>query len=470
MNMDAQMKKICFLCLTILTMCFSELNSKHIIKIQNKTGSPAIVIIMRQESYYNRFQSYILKIDTNLTYSFSNTIGKYNLKIYKNDDFSDMEDITYYDFLDDTLKIEIEKDTVIAKSINGYDNELNFKGDSLSLKMSEYINIKKWDDYVSYGKKCFIEGLKKINNENFKSEEVKSLLKEKLRISFQDGILNYILTNKYNFKTLTDFNTMAEYDSLADYDVINNPKYPNTMSYNFLINNLYQVRKNIINESIFNKLRLSKQQEILNHGLSGFGLRAMNVLEFKNLFEGINSPFIIKRIFKKMNETTEMDAGEKQDKLAILENKLKFIKGEKFPLEEFIEKSGNKIKISDYKGKVLLLVFWASWCSGCIENFPLYKALMSELKDDNIELLLLSIDDDLKAYQKIVNDYPLNNAKYINIGYNFLNADLLSLNISAVPHFIVLDKEGRIYDYEYSPSSHKSAVKELKKLSKQIEE
>ncbi|MBT3368609.1 MAG: TlpA family protein disulfide reductase, partial [Nitrospina sp.] len=53
---------------------------------------------------------------------------------------------------------------------------------------------------------------------------------------------------------------------------------------------------------------------------------------------------------------------------------------------------GETVKLSDFKGKVLLLNFWATWCAACKEEMASMQNLYSALRADGVEVLAISID------------------------------------------------------------------------------
>ena len=50
------------------------------------------------------------------------------------------------------------------------------------------------------------------------------------------------------------------------------------------------------------------------------------------------------------------------------------------------------ISLSDHKGKVVLVNIWATWCRPCVDEMPSMEKLYQEFKDDNFEILAVSID------------------------------------------------------------------------------
>ena len=53
---------------------------------------------------------------------------------------------------------------------------------------------------------------------------------------------------------------------------------------------------------------------------------------------------------------------------------------------------GNMVNLDDYKGKIVLLNIWATWCPPCVAEMPSMEKLYQELKEENFEILAVSID------------------------------------------------------------------------------
>jgi len=54
---------------------------------------------------------------------------------------------------------------------------------------------------------------------------------------------------------------------------------------------------------------------------------------------------------------------------------------------------GKKVSLTDFKGKVVLLNIWATWCAPCVEEMPSMEKLYQELKGEDFELLAISVDE-----------------------------------------------------------------------------
>jgi cytochrome c biogenesis protein CcmG/thiol:disulfide interchange protein DsbE len=79
------------------------------------------------------------------------------------------------------------------------------------------------------------------------------------------------------------------------------------------------------------------------------------------------------------------------------------------PAPDFtVQDSDRKLSLSDYKGKVVLLNFWATWCAPCIAEMPDLIALQEKMKDKGVVVVGVSIDADEDAYHKFLKDYKVN--------------------------------------------------------------
>lgn len=79
------------------------------------------------------------------------------------------------------------------------------------------------------------------------------------------------------------------------------------------------------------------------------------------------------------------------------------------PAPDFtVQDSDRKLSLSDYKGKVVLLNFWATWCAPCIAEMPDLIALQEKMKDRGVVVVGVSIDADEDAYHKFLKDYKVN--------------------------------------------------------------
>lgn len=70
-----------------------------------------------------------------------------------------------------------------------------------------------------------------------------------------------------------------------------------------------------------------------------------------------------------------------------------------------ITDSDRTVRLADYKGKVVVLNFWASWCAPCVQEIPSLEALHHQLPD--LKILAVSTDSDPDAYAKFLAEHPM---------------------------------------------------------------
>lgn len=109
--------------------------------------------------------------------------------------------------------------------------------------------------------------------------------------------------------------------------------------------------------------------------------------------------------------------------------------------------NGREMKLSDYKGKVILLNFWATWCPPCRKELPDLSALSGELKEKNFKMIGVSVDDN----QEVLNNFLKTN----NLSYTILfepnglvnkYMDAAGQNQNVVPQTYIIDKNGKVVE------------------------
>lgn len=106
---------------------------------------------------------------------------------------------------------------------------------------------------------------------------------------------------------------------------------------------------------------------------------------------------------------------------------------------EFADMDGKKVKLSDYRGKVVLLNFWASWCAPCIKEMPELDELQAEHGKDNFKVIALSEDGtspDVQAF------YQKHNISHLEIFHDTGSKVFFDLGLKGLPYSIVIDKQG----------------------------
>ena len=73
-----------------------------------------------------------------------------------------------------------------------------------------------------------------------------------------------------------------------------------------------------------------------------------------------------------------------------------------------VQDSQNKVTLSQYRGQVVVLNFWATWCPPCVEEMPSLVEMQRRLKAKGVTVLAVSMDVDEKAYNRFLKDHGVN--------------------------------------------------------------
>ncbi len=116
--------------------------------------------------------------------------------------------------------------------------------------------------------------------------------------------------------------------------------------------------------------------------------------------------------------------------------------------------------IANYKGKIALLDFWASWCSPCREEMPYFDLLKKAYKGKNIAFVSISSDAKINDWLKASKEEALENAN----NFLLLNFDrspfVKQYSINSIPRYMLIGKDGKIINAD-APRPSDPKLKEL---------
>ena len=72
-----------------------------------------------------------------------------------------------------------------------------------------------------------------------------------------------------------------------------------------------------------------------------------------------------------------------------------------------VQDSDHKVSLSDFRGKIVVLNFWATFCAPCVDEMPSLVQMDQRLKDKGVAVLGVSIDVDVDAYHRFLKDYKV---------------------------------------------------------------
>lgn len=466
---------------------------------EKKTKNSSEISIAKEEKKIEkRNEVYISVFDT---------IGSFftNLKL---DEMQDMPDMLYLGQEEDRTSITIPTENSI--SITGFDliNSIFYslkleKGDSLFVNTrnisvnesqnAEYpiFNItnsaKTWSeinlDYILYNENIRTKAIKIDEEEKFGSTifDLEKMYFNSIKIldslKYSNRISNeFYLTNKINQKLkfatsklreAKNQNTELDIDSLNiklnDEELLNNETYLSFLKTLILYEYFrkdkrvkFSVQFDFVNEQE-TFLSESGKQILLDSYLKGiYFTEKAKFDEYLTKFNNVNDNQEFKNkwlslVTKQKANRDKLNASNRT--IGILTN---LVNDNQLTFEEVL---------SNYKGKVVLVDFWASWCAPCRKEMPHLKDLKSKFSENKLKVIEISIDKDFSAWVRASKLEKISNEKDSYIIGNWEKSSLYkNYGIKTIPRYLLFGKDGKIID-ENAPRPSQMELTELIKAS-----
>jgi thiol-disulfide isomerase/thioredoxin len=119
--------------------------------------------------------------------------------------------------------------------------------------------------------------------------------------------------------------------------------------------------------------------------------------------------------------------------------------------------------LSNQKGKIVLVDFWASWCSPCRKEMPFLKDLKSKFNENELKVIEISIDKDYSAWVRASKLESLSKEEDNYIIANWKKSSLYkNYKIKTIPRYLLFDKNGKIIDDDAPRPSENELIKLIK--------
>ncbi|MGG0170019.1 redoxin domain-containing protein [Paenibacillus dokdonensis] len=117
----------------------------------------------------------------------------------------------------------------------------------------------------------------------------------------------------------------------------------------------------------------------------------------------------------------------------------KIMVGVAAPGFEAIDTSGRKIRISDYKGKTIIMNMWASWCPSCVKEMPLLQSV-NQLSDHHVETIYVNVGESKGTVNAFLEEHKLKIPVIIDAVGKITGA----YQVSALPATFIIGPSGNI--------------------------
>lgn len=142
---------------------------------------------------------------------------------------------------------------------------------------------------------------------------------------------------------------------------------------------------------------------------------------------------------------------------ASLKTEIKDLNDEQFSAESF------KSILKQYKGKVVYLDFWASWCGPCKKEMPYSQDLQESFNGQDVVFLYLSVDRNGQSWLNMIDKMQLTGEHY-RANSNVHQQLNDQFNVRSIPRYVLFDKKGNVVSDNALRPSNPAVIEEIKKL------
>lgn len=121
----------------------------------------------------------------------------------------------------------------------------------------------------------------------------------------------------------------------------------------------------------------------------------------------------------------------------------KLAPGNPAPAFTLPDRDGKPFSLSDFKGKVVYMDIWATWCGPCIGEFPAMDKLIGKMEGKDVVFLGVSVDPDAEKWKAFLANREARGIHLHSPG-NFDSVIARQYQVHGIPHYVLIDREGRI--------------------------
>jgi peroxiredoxin len=124
--------------------------------------------------------------------------------------------------------------------------------------------------------------------------------------------------------------------------------------------------------------------------------------------------------------------------------------------------SGKNLRLSDFRGQVVLLNFWASWCGPCRQEMPALEKLHKRYGSYGFTVLGVNVEEDSNQARRMLREIPVS----FPILFDSRNQVSKQYHVSAMPTTVMVDRDGNMRHLHkgYKPGDEAGYKKWIKKL------
>lgn len=127
-----------------------------------------------------------------------------------------------------------------------------------------------------------------------------------------------------------------------------------------------------------------------------------------------------------------------------------------------LDRRGRPVKVSDYRGKLVVISFWAGWCAPCRRELPMLSTLLKSVGREHLQVIAVNLNEPQRDYDEFLRLNPGLDLSFVRDP----GSAARYYGVRTVPNLFVVDRDGKLVQAHrgYSPEKIEQFVRELAAL------
>ncbi len=126
---------------------------------------------------------------------------------------------------------------------------------------------------------------------------------------------------------------------------------------------------------------------------------------------------------------------------------------------------GTEVRVSDFKGKVVIVSFWASWCGPCMKELPVLSGIQKSATTEKLQVISINYGESRQMFKKIAGVLEGTAMKLVSDANQRTGR---KYGVEGIPHMVIIDAEGKVAAVHigYGESQLPALVDEINEIAR----